>query len=52
MRRTTLLLLAAGIAFSTMAPAKPARAPAAPDYAAAVAASDRPADAVKLDESR
>jgi predicted methyltransferase len=52
MRRSTLLLLAAGIAFSGAAGARPARAPAAPDYAAAVAASDRPADAVKLDAVR
>jgi predicted methyltransferase len=63
MRSSRLFLLAAGIAVSTMgasyspAVAKPARKAAAKaevpvDYAAAVAASDRPADAVKLDESR
>jgi predicted methyltransferase len=53
MRRTKMLLLALTAAASTMAVAAPkSRAPAAPDYAAAVAASDRPADDVKLDASR
>jgi predicted methyltransferase len=63
MRSSRLFLLVAGIAVSTMA-VSPAQAapkrshraavkPAAPvDYAAAVAASDRPADAIKLDAGR
>jgi predicted methyltransferase len=54
MRRSRLFVLAFGIAASSMVAAKPHRAPASPpvDYAAAVAASDRPADAIKLDASR
>ena len=47
--RKPLLALALGLATAGAAPAK---APPAADFAAAVAASDRPADAVKLDESR
>jgi predicted methyltransferase len=54
MRRSRLFLLAFGIAASSMVAARPHRAPVSPpvDYAAAVAASDRPADAIKLDASR
>jgi predicted methyltransferase len=55
MRNSRLFLLALGAAASTMAVARPAAKPApaaAADYAAAVAASDRPGDASKLDESR
>ena len=56
MRSPRHFLLAFGIAASAMAfgPVDAARKPAAQpvDYAAAVAASDRPADAVKLDAGR
>lgn len=52
MRSSKLFLLALGAAASTMAVARTAPKAVPVDYAAAVAASDRPADAIKLDESR
>lgn len=52
MRSSKLLLLALAATASTLAVARAPKAVPAPDFAAAVAASDRPADAVKLDSSR